>query len=141
MTVNAVTHLNFRGEARAALAFYCSVFDGEQTVVSYGDAGQVQDPSEADQVIWGQVASDTGFRVMAFDVPRARPWNPGEAAFFVSVRGDSSDEIRAYWEKLVEGATVLQPLAPSFWSPLYGMVTDRFGITWVLDVASDSAAT
>lgn len=141
MTVNAVTHLNFRGEARAALAFYRSVFGGEQTVVSYEDAGQVQDPSEADQVIWGQVVSDTGFRVMAFDVPAARPWNPGEAAFFVSVRGDAAEEIRAYWEKLIEGATVLQPLAPSFWSPLYGMVADRFGITWVLDVASDSAAT
>lgn len=140
MTVNAVTHLNFRGEARAALTFYQAVFGGTQTVVTYEEAGAVEEPAEADRVIWGQVVSDAGFRVMAFDVPSRRPWHPGEAAFFVSVRGESAGEITAYWEKLVEGATILQPLAPSVWSPLYGMVTDRFGITWVLDVAGDPAA-
>ena len=39
MSVEAVTHLNFRGEARAALAFYQSVFGGDQMVISYRDAG------------------------------------------------------------------------------------------------------
>ena len=68
MTVNAVAHLNFRGDARAALEFYHSVFGGGQVVVSYKDAGNVQYSSEADQVMWGQVAADNGFRVMAYDV-------------------------------------------------------------------------
>ena len=35
---------------------------------------------------------------------------------------------------LVAGATVIQPIGPSGWSPLYGMLRDRFGVTWVLDV-------
>lgn len=38
--------------------------------------------------------------------------------------------------RLVDGATVTQPLAPSQWAPLYGRLTDRFGITWVLDIAA-----
>ncbi len=42
----------------------------------------------------------------------------------------------ALWERLSQGATVVQPLAPSQWAPLYGMLTDRFGVTWVLDVAA-----
>ncbi|GGX98544.1 hypothetical protein GCM10010510_50180 [Streptomyces anandii JCM 4720] len=54
----------------------------------------------------------------------------------VSVRGDGTDEIGALWERLSQGATVVQPLAPSQWAPLYGMLTDRFGVTWVLDVAA-----
>ncbi|MDB5537048.1 MAG: hypothetical protein JWQ65_1923 [Devosia sp.] len=140
MTIQSTTHLNFRGDARAALSFYQSVFGGHQIVVSYKDAGQVQDTAEADQVMWGQVAADNGFRVMAYDVPSRMGWNPGDIPFFVSVRGNAADEITGYWEKLVDGATIVQPLAPSGWSPLYGMLKDRFGVTWVLDVESAYAA-
>ncbi|MFC6879199.1 MULTISPECIES: VOC family protein [Actinomadura] len=137
MTVNAVTHLNFRGDARAALTFYQSVFGGDVAVVTHKDVGNVQEPSEADQVSWGQVAADNGFRVMAYDVPSHLPWDQGENAFFLSVRGDTAEEITAYWKKLSEGATVLQPLEPAQWAPLYGMLKDRFGVTWVLDVVSE----
>ena len=140
MTVKAVTHLNFRGDARAALGFYHSVFGGDRTAVSYKDTGNVQDPAEADQVMWGQVAAESGFRVMAYDVPSRMPWDPGEIPFFVSVRGDAADEITRYWEKLSEYATVVQPLAPAGWSPLYGMLKDRFGVVWVLDVIADYPA-
>lgn len=136
MTVKAVTHLNFRGDARAALAFYQSVFGGDLVVVSYSDAGNVQDPAESDQVMWGQVAAGSGFSVMAYDVPSRMPWNPGEMPFFISLRGNAADEINRYWEKLGVGATIVQPLAPSSWSPLFGMLKDRFGVTWVIDVES-----
>ena len=136
MSINVTNHLNFRGDARAALEFYRSVFGGDLALVTYQDAHNVQDPSEADQVMWGQVAAANGFRVMAYDVPSRTSWNPGEIPFFVSVRGDAADEITRHWEKLSEGATIVQPLAPSGWTPLYGMLKDRFGVTWVLDVAA-----
>lgn len=137
MTVNTVTHLNFRGDARAALEFYQSVFGGDVTIVTNQDMGNVQDPSEADQVMWGQVAADNGFRVMAFDVPSSRPWSPGEDPFFIALRGDTTEEIAAFWKKLSAGATVL---APAQWGPLYGMLKDRFGITWVVDVVVEDNA-
>ncbi|TQL02599.1 VOC family protein [Cellulomonas sp. SLBN-39] len=135
MSISTVTHLNFRGHARAALEHYRSVFGGELVAITYADAGAVQDPAEADQVMWGQVVSDAGFRVMAYDVPSGRAHARGEDPFFVSVRGDDADEITRYWQALAAGGTVVQPLAPAGWAPLYGMVTDRFGVTWVLDVA------
>ena len=140
MSVNAVTHLNFRGDARAALEFYQSVFGGQQVVISYADAHNVQTPAEADQVMWGQVAADNGFRIMAYDVPSGTAWSPGETPFFVSVRGEDAAEITGYWEKLCEGATVVRPLEPAGWAALYGMVKDRFGVTWVLDVVGAYAA-
>ncbi|WP_214324971.1 VOC family protein [Nonomuraea sediminis] len=135
MSVDTVTHLNFRGQARAALTFYQSVFGGDAVVVTYENAGNVQDPSEADQVMWGQVTAPGGFRVMAYDVPSRLPWNPGENAFFISLRGETAEEITAYWDGLSAGATVLQPLGPAGWAPLYGMLKDRFGVTWVVDVS------
>jgi PhnB protein len=73
---------------------------------------------------------------MAYDVPSRLPWNQGENAFFVSLRGQTSDEISAYWEKLSEGATIVQPLEPAQWAPLYGMLKDQFGVVWVVDVAT-----
>ncbi len=140
MSLSVVTHLNLRGDARAALEFYRSVFGGDLTIVSYQDAGNVQNPAEANQVMWGQVAAANGFRVMAYDVPSSRPWSRGEDPFFVSLRGETTDEVTAFWEKLAVGATVVQPLAPAQWAPVYGMLKDRFGITWVVDVVSPYAA-
>ena len=140
MTIKTTTHLNFRGNARAALAFYQSVFGGAMMVLSYKDAGAVQNPAEADQVMWGQVAADNGFRVMAYDVPSRLSYSAGEIPVFVSVRGETADEIAGFWEKLSQGATVIQPLGPAGWSPLYGMLKDRFGVTWVMDVEVAYAA-
>jgi PhnB protein len=139
MAIETTTHLNFRGTARDALGFYQSVFGGHLVAVTYADAHAVQNPTEADQIMWGQVASPDGFRVMAYDVPSSQPYHQGENAVFVSVRGKSPDEISAYWGKLTEGSTIIVPLAAAAWSPLYGMVRDRFGITWVLDIAVEYA--
>lgn len=133
MSLTTTTHLNFRGQARAALEFYRTVFGGELVVVTFGDAHAAQDPAEADQVMWGQVSSPAGFRVMAFDVPGARPFDRGVDAVFVSVRGDDPDELAGIWSRLTDGATVRQDLGPAPWSPLYGMLDDRFGVTWVMD--------
>lgn len=66
MSIAVTTHLNFRGQARAALDFYKSVFGGELVIVTYKDAHNVQSPEDADQVMWGQVTADSGFRVMAW---------------------------------------------------------------------------
>ena len=135
MSINTVVHINLRGDARAALEFYQSVFGGNLVAVTYQDAHNVQNPDEANQIMWGEVVSDDGFHVMAYDVPSATAYDQGEIAYFVSVRGTTSEEIAAYWDKLSAKGTVKAPLAPAGFSPLYGMVTDQFGVTWVLDVA------
>ncbi|SDE08251.1 VOC family protein [Auraticoccus monumenti] len=140
MTITTTTHLNFRGQARAALELYRSVFGGEVLAVTYADAQDTREPAEADQLMWGQVRSEGGLHLMAYDVPARLPYEPGVNPVFVSVRGADPEEIRAAWAGLVEGATVVQELAPAGWSPLYGMLRDRFGVTWVLDVEVPYAA-
>ncbi len=131
--IKTTAHLNFRGDAREALTFYHSVFGGDQVLITYADAQAVKTLDEADQIIWGQVVSPEGFQVMAYDVPSTIDWEPGVIPVFVSVRGDDPEQLTTYWAKLSEGGTILQPLGPSGFSPLYGMVRDRFGVTWVVD--------
>lgn len=135
MTIDVTPHLNFRGDARRALEFYRSVFGGELTVVSYADTGN-DDPATADHVAYGQVVADDGFRIMAYDVYPGLEWHPGSDPFYVSVRGTDPGRLRGCWDGLAEGAEVRQPLGPSPWAPLYGQLTDRFGVTWVLDIAA-----
>ena len=140
MSLTVTTHLNFRGNARAALAFYQAVFGGKISIVSYRDAGNLESAAELEHVMWGQVAADNGFRIMAFDVPSGRPYHAGENAVFVAVHADTAQELTQHWAALADGAAILQPLAPSAWSPLYGMLQDRFGVTWVLSVPGANAA-
>ncbi|SEQ11821.1 PhnB protein [Devosia sp. YR412] len=135
MTIKTTTHLNFRGDAKAALEFYQSVFGGEIMLLSYRDANAVQDPAEADQIMWGQVESPEGFRVMAYDVPSRTDYDAGTIPLFLSVRGDNADELTRFWNGLAEGGTMIQPIGPAAWSSLYGMLKDKFGVTWVMDVA------
>jgi PhnB protein len=150
MSITTTTHLNFRGDARAALEFYRTVFGGQLAVTTYGDLGMPKDAPGADQVVFGQVETAGGFRVMAYDIPgqsggsaqhagstrRENGTTITDQPFFVSVRGESLDEVQGYWDKLSAGASIIERLAASAWSPGFGMLTDGFGVTWVLDVAA-----
>lgn len=150
MTIATTTHLNFRGDARAALTFYHSVFGGEIAITTYGEVGMPKDVPGAEAVVFGQVEATDGFRVMAYDIPgrsgssekstgsthRENGTTVTDQPFFVSVRGETLDEVQGYWAGLSAGASIVEPLAASPWSPGFGMLTDAFGVTWVLDVSA-----
>ncbi|MEZ5150986.1 VOC family protein [Rhodococcus zopfii] len=121
-------------DARVALDFHRSVFGGRITVATDDDAHNVTDPAESDQMMYGEILSDNGFRVMVYDVPSHTAWDPGTVPVFVCVRGVDAEEIAGCWGELAVGATILMPLAPAQWTPLYAMLRDRFGVTGVLDV-------
>ena len=135
MTVITTPHLNFRGTAKGALEFYHSVFGGQLVLLTNEQTYSAEIPEEAQQIKFGQVIGENGFQVMAYDVPSSVAYDRGEKAVFVSVRGDSAEEITELWGRLAEGSTVLSDLAPSQFSPAYGMLKDEFGVVWVLDVA------
>lgn len=151
MSLNAVAHLNFHGQAREALEFYQSVFGGQLTVATYADFGMPAELPGAGHVVFGQVVSDNGFQVMAYDVPGEHtPAAPGtpttrrengttltQEPFFLSVRGESIDEVTPVWEGLAKGATVIEEFGPAQWAPAFGMLADRFGVTWIVDVAAE----
>ncbi|MBP2472512.1 PhnB protein [Crossiella equi] len=151
MSLNTVAHLNFRGQAREALEFYQSVFGGQAVISTYGDFGMPAELPGAQNVVFGQLVAENGFRVMAYDVPgEPAPRPQGEPTtrrengvtlttepFFLSVRGESVEEVAGHWKLLAEGATVIEDFAASAWSPGFGMLADRFGVTWILDVAAD----
>lgn len=148
MSLTTTTHLNFRGTARTALEFYRSVLGGDLSIATYGDFGMPADIPGADRVVFGQLQTADGLRLMAYDIPGQDPTDPPAAGttrrengvtftdrpFFQSLQAASLDELAGVWNGLAEGAEIIEPLAASAWSAGFGMLTDRFGVTWVLDV-------
>ncbi|UQN15138.1 VOC family protein [Gulosibacter sp. ACHW.36C] len=151
MSIQTTTHLNFRGDARAALEFYGSVFGGHVVINTYADFGMPAEVPGADKVVFGLVAADNGFRVMGYDIPgqteggiagsgatrRENHTTVTDQALFVSISSDSLEELRGYWDALAAGATIVEPLAASAWSAGFGMLTDRFGVTWSVTVTAN----
>jgi len=135
VSVTSTLHINLRGDARQALEFYRSVFGGEVVAVAYGTAAAGQGPDQAEQIAWGEVVSPGGFHVMAYDVQDGRPYDLGHNAYYFSLRSTDAEEVTRCWNGLrPTAADVEVELGPSIFSPLYGKLTDRFGVTWILDV-------
>jgi len=136
MSVISILHINFRGDAKEALEFYHSVFGGDLILAPYGEVEAGQDPSQSEQIAWGQVQAPNGFHIMAYDIQHALPFAAGTNPFYVSLRSTDTDELRALGTALAdsEGATIHVPFGPSVFSPFYGKLTDRFGVTWIIDV-------
>lgn len=139
MTVQTTPHLNFRGTAREALAFYQSVFGGELMMATYTDIHSVEEPSQADEVAFGRLTAANGFDIMAYDVQPSKAYDPGLNPFYVTLQSDSEDEVRQGWQTLSGSAqTILIELGPAPFAPLYGMLTDRFGVTWIIGLMPPS---
>ena len=132
-------YLNFRGDARAAIEFYHSVFGGELTVSTFEELGGPDVPDdERSLVMHSQLETPSGFTLMASDVPDRMEWAPGVNRFSVSLSGLSGDgdELRGYWEGLRDGATIDEPLATAPWGATFGMLTDRYGISWLVNISA-----
>ena len=127
-------YIGFKDTARPAMEFYRSVFGGELTVSTFREFGDTG-PS-ADNVMHAQLETPSGYTIMASDTPPGMTHQEG-SSITVSLSGDDSDELRRYWDGLADGGTVSTPLEKQMWGDEFGMLTDRFGIGWVVNIAGD----
>ncbi|WP_375493045.1 VOC family protein [uncultured Jatrophihabitans sp.] len=138
MSVVLNPYLNFRGQAREAMDFYRSVFGGEVTRMTFTEGGMPVGDDEQNNVMHSQLDVD-GLTLMCADLPSSIP---GEYASngTISLSGDDETTLRGYWDKLADGATVGQPLEKAPWGDTFGMLTDRFGVSWLMNISGRSAS-
>ena len=139
MSTNVTTYLNFRGTARDALAFYQSIFGGDLRVSSFKDFGMPVGEGEEDLVMHGQLDVDGTPLIMGSDVPSHMGYTPGENTFSVSLSGDDEATLTGWFTALSEGATVTQPLEKAPWGDSFGMLQDRFGVSWLVNISGSAA--
>ncbi len=101
-------------------------------MVTFTDAGAEGMP-DPQQVMHAMLETTSGFTLMASDLPPGIDHQPGNA-IAVSLSGDDADELRGYWAALSADGTVTVPLELQMWGDKFGACTDRFGVSWMVDI-------
>jgi PhnB protein len=120
------------------MEFYQSVLGGELAVSTFADFGQADDPAEADKVMHSLLEAPNGLVLMGADTPASMSYTapPGVS---ISLSGDDDGALRRYWEALSASGTVVEPLEVAPWGDAFGMCVDRYGITWMVNIAGSAA--
>lgn len=142
MSVTLNPYLSFRDNAREAMEFYQGVFGGDLTVSTFEELHAVQDPADKDLVMHSMLTTPSGLTLMGSDTPQ-RLELPSSSAISVSLSGGPSEdaELRRYWAGLSDGGTVTMPLEVAPWGDAFGMVTDRFGVAWLVNIGAQETPT
>jgi PhnB protein len=93
-----------------------------------------EDPAGQEKIMHGMLTSPSGLVLMGADTPNSMDYTPGDN-FSVSLSGEDETELRGYWDKLVDGATVTAPLDKAPWGDTFGRCKDRFGVNWLVNIA------
>lgn len=131
-------YLSFRDNARQAMEFYKTVFGGTLTVSTFKEFHASQDPGEADKVMHSMLEAENGITFMASDTPNGMEYRPG-TNMSMSLSGDNEPELRGYYEKLSAGGRVNMPLDKAPWGDTFGMLTDKFGVNWLVNITGRRA--
>lgn len=139
MTVRLNPYLGFRDNAREALEFYHSVFGGELTVSTFAEMQASEDPADADKIMHGQLEGENGLLIMASDAPQGMHVPERDTSISVSLSGDDEEALTRYWNGLADGAQIEEPLTKAPWGDQFGMLTDRFGTSWLVNISGAAA--
>ncbi|MCC3276577.1 VOC family protein [Arthrobacter sp. zg-Y20] len=126
-------YLSFRDNAREAMDFYQSVFGGTLESSTFADMNMAEDPAEGNKIMHSSLTTDNGFVLMASDTPSGMNLNEG-SSYSISLSGNDAEELRGYWDRLLDGGQMDLPLERAPWGDLFGMLTDRFGTSWMISI-------
>lgn len=131
-------YINFDNRAREAMEFYQSVLGGELSLNTYGEFNASEDPGEQDKIMHAQLKTEDGMVFMAADTPNGMPYN-GISGISLSITGSKADEekLRGYWDGLQAGGQLIMPLEPQVWGDVFGMFADKYGVTWMVNIAGE----
>jgi PhnB protein len=135
-------YLFFCGNCREAFTRYQEIFGGELFLMDMKSAPPGEQPipeDKADYIIHAALTFE-GHLLMASDDPMNDNFGPVQG-MMVSFSTPSVDEAKRVYAALAEGGTETQPMMETFFSPAWGMVTDRFGTPWMVGADQPAAAT
>jgi PhnB protein len=127
-------YLNFNGNCREAFTRYKEIFGGELVVMTMADVPEGEGPVPADQadlVLHASLTWGDDNMLMASDDPTGGYETP--RGVYASYSQADPAESKRVFEALAEGGEVTMPIAQTFWSPMFGMCTDKFGTPWMID--------
>jgi PhnB protein len=124
------------GDAREMLEFYKTVLGGDLNFQTYGESPMEAPESHKDRIMHGQLNVSDHVVIMASDAPPNMPLSTDDATISMSLQAPSADEdkMKKVFGRLSEGGKVTMPMEKQFWGDTFGMVDDKFGLHWMVNV-------
>lgn len=136
MAVKLNSYISFKDNAREAAEYYKSIFGGEVFSDTMGDYASAEMPvaeADKDKVMHAYLKGDNGIELMMADTPTGMPFDEG-SCISLTLNGDDEAILRGYWDKLTADGTITMPLEKAPWGDTFGMLTDKFGVNWMIDI-------
>lgn len=137
MPTSMTPYLFFNGRCDEAIEFYKTALDARVDFLMRFNESPEPVPSEqlppdfANKVCHASIT----VRGVPMFVSDGCSTEPNFAGFRISIAELTEDQARATFAALSEGGTIDIPIGPTFWSKCYGMLTDQFGLPWMVSVA------
>lgn len=139
MAVKLTSYINFNGEGKEALDYYHSVFGGTVESDTFGEFDEKSggamptSPEDKDKLMHATLTGEH-VELMISDAPSTWPAMPTVSNIVLSLSGDDEATLRGYWDKLSADGTITQPLEAAPWGDTFGSLTDKFGVSWMVDI-------
>ncbi len=125
-------YLHFAGNAAEALDFYAAAFGGEVTMRStYGDSPMPTDEDWKDKLMHARLVFGDNMIMLSDSFKGQLPLKTGNVQLSLEI--SDAAKIDTIFNAMAEGGTVTMPLQEQFWGAKFGMLLDKFGISWMFN--------
>lgn len=125
------------GDTRQMLEFYHSLLGGKLDLQTYGESPMPAPDSHKNRILHGRLDVD-GITIMAADAPPDMPLSSTHSNVSLSLTGSDEEKLRRVFDGLGQGGKVTMPMEKQFWGDMFGMVDDKYGTHWMVDVEAGS---
>jgi PhnB protein len=133
-------YVGFNGKCREAMTFYKECLGGELSLQTFGGSPmEAQCPAGMKDQILHSSLTKGQLLLMGSDMVGPDGYIKGND-IALSVNCSSEEEINTFFSKLAEGGKIIDPLKVQFWGAIFGVVKDKFGITWMFNYAKNQPA-
>lgn len=132
--IELLPYIFFKGNARQAFEFYKSVFGGQLEMQTLGEAPAEMQSDEfkdrKDEIMHARLFGGA-VTLLGSDSKNA---SQKSAKIELSLNGSNPAELEKIFDKLGDGGKVRMKLSKQFWGATFGMVTDKFGVDWMVSI-------
>ena len=132
MSTQLVAYLMFEGQAKEAMDFYKKIFSGDLVSQTYSEIPDYKG-DQPDNIMHAQLDC-AGFSIMASDNMGQDPTRLGNQICLTFV-SDEEKRMNEYFLALSNGGKVIDELSEKFWGDKFGVVEDKYGITWMFNIS------
>lgn len=129
-------YINFGGKCREAMSFYRDTFGGELNMMTLGESpAPCEDNKDQKDLIMHSSLEGGAFTLMGTDM--GGPEGSGaQGQISVCIDCSSVEEIERLYAALSAGGTECYPLHDAFWGGKFGVLLDKYGVSWMLNCAN-----